>query len=301
MSPVPRAATPPVFVTGMHRSGTTMLVNLLTRLGGFFGSRLDPNTEDFFFMRRNEWVLRRAGGAWDYPLPAKRFLAFERFFEDALDLLRHDVASPRFGDFSGGRALDGAWGFKDPRNVFTLGLWTRVFPGARLVYIRRNGVDAANSLFVRERARWRERGETGYLRIRPLMGRWRDALKSTESFEPYLLSTRCLTLEDSFALWEEYVGEGEQVFDAFDGPKLALGYEAFIAEPEQLEAVARFCGLAPAPGAVAAAVAHIDRARSFAFVHDPALREFYEKVRGTRHMQALGYGEITGAMAKDRA
>ncbi len=65
---------PPVIVAGMHRCGTTMLVRLLTRVGGFFGTRLDPNAEAFFFLRLNEGVLRRAGGAWDYPLSTVRYL-----------------------------------------------------------------------------------------------------------------------------------------------------------------------------------------------------------------------------------
>lgn len=297
-------AVPPVIVTGMHRSGTTLVVRLLRGLGAFFGSNLDPNAEDFFFMRLNEWIMRRAGGAWDYPLPTLRFLGHPRFLEDTRRFLGQQVEGPAFTAFTGRKGAPdprgGAWGFKDPRAIFTFAAWEGVFPAAKLLYLRRNGVDAANSLFVREASRWRQdQGAAGavrdtrYLEIRPLLGRLRDALKSTESFEAYLLSTRCLTLEESFRLWEEYVTEGERLFAAHPGPKLDLRYEALIASPEeQLDRVARFCGLAPSAAQLREIVAPIDRTRAFAFLQDDRARAFYDTVRGSPLMQALGYGEI---------
>ena len=65
---------PPVFIFGMHRSGTTLLVKLLHELGLFAGNNWDPNAEPWYLLRRNEWILRRAGGAWDRPTPALDFL-----------------------------------------------------------------------------------------------------------------------------------------------------------------------------------------------------------------------------------
>ncbi len=294
-------ASPPVVVTGMHRCGTTMLVRLLSGLGGHFGARTDPNAEDYFFMRLDEWVMRRAGGAWDYPLPTLRYLRHPRFFDDTAGLLARTVASPRFADFTGGHSLDpasGPWGFKDPRAVFTFPLWSRVFPGAKLVVIQRNGVDAAQSLATREAARWKgDREDDAYLRIRPLMGRWQDVLKSTESFENYLFSTRCLALEDAFDLWQEYVTEAEALLARYEGPKLAVRYEALIAEPEaQLERITRFCGLSATPEAIREAARGIDRSRAYAFLGHEPLVGFYERVRGSHAMQALGYGDIPGAV-----
>ena len=293
------AASPPVVVTGMHRCGTTLLVRLLAGLGGHFGARTDPNAEDYFFMRLDEWVMRRAGGAWDWPLPTPAFLRHPRFFDDAAGLLARAVAGPRFREFTGGRPLAGPWGFKDPRAVFTFPLWARVFPGAKLLVIRRNGVDAAHSLASREAARWRDRpAGDDYLRIRPLMGRWQDALKSTESFENSRFSTRCLALADAFALWEEYVAEAEALLARHDGPTLALRYEDLVAEPEsQLALAAPFCGLPAEPEAIRTAARGIDRSRAFAFLESEPLRRFYGAVRGTRWMQELGYGAVPGADA----
>ena len=417
---------PPIVVTGMHRCGTTLLVRLLAGLGGHFGARTDPNAEDYFFMRLDEWVMRRAGGAWDWPLPTPAFLRHPRFFDDAAGLLARAVAGPRFREFTGGRPLAGPWGFKDPRAVFTFPLWARVFPGAKLLVIRRNGVDAAHSLASREAARWRDRpagddylrirplmgrwqdalkstesfenylfstrclaladafalweeyvaeaeallaravagprfaeftggrslgpgagpwgfkdpravftfplwshvfpgakllvirrngvdaahslatreaarwaggpGDDTYLHIRPLMGRWQDVLKSTESFENYLFSTRCLTLEDAFALWEEYVAEAESLLERYDGPKLAVRYEDLVAAPEeQLGRIAHFCGWTAASHRVREVGCEVDRSRAFAFLGNEPLLRFYDAVRGSRWMQALGYGQIPGS------
>lgn len=279
---------PPVIVTGMHRSGTTMLVELLRKSGAFFGANRDPNAEDYFFMRLNEWIMRRAGGAWDYPLPTRRYLDFERFFADTLAFISHRVAETGAAE----HALP--WGWKDPRAVFTLRLWEQVFPGARLLYIRRNGVDSANSLFVRERDRWLDgRRDSHYLQIRPLIGRLRDAIPRYESFENYLFSTRCLTLEESFRLWEEYVEEGEALFEWFPGPKMDIRYESLIEEPEaHLQRVLTFCGLELDPTRLRDLISWIDPVRAYAFVGNADLCHFYEQIKNTPLMQRLGYGAI---------
>ena len=288
---------PPIIVTGMHRSGTTLLVGLLSQLGASFGTRTDPNAEDLFFLRLNEWVMRRAGGAWDYPLPTVKFLGNQRFFDDVLDLLARIVRSES-STVAGERfkppPAEVVWGWKDPRAVFTFPLWGRVFPGAKLIYIRRNGVDAASSLLTRERNRWREeRNDARYLQIRPLMGRWQDLFKSMESFESYLFSTRCLTLYDAFELWEEYVAQGERLFTSYSGPKLALQYERLIADPEgQLDLVARFCDLPATASSIAGSARGINTGRAHAFLADETLCRFYGEVKDSPWMRALGYDAI---------
>ena len=294
---------PPIVVAGAHRCGTTLLVELLGELGVFFGASVDPNLESYFFLRLNEWVLRRAGGAWDWPLPARSFLANERFAADALAVLAAEIGSHGFVGFTGrlgylrtlgSRTDRRPWGWKDPRNVFTFGLWQRLFPGARLLYIQRNGVDAAHSLQTRESARWKD-GATlhDYPSFRPLRRRLGEGCRLYDRLEGYLFSTRCLTLEESFRLWEEYSAQGVELLASYAGPKLCVRYEDLIADPTaQLEAVTRFCGLDPTPADMARAAAGVRRGRAFAFLRDEHLGRFYREVRHTPWMQRLGYGEI---------
>ena len=83
-----------------------------------------------------------------------------------VECLRRTVASYRAIEFLGaGRllryrsvhSLPFAWGWKDPQTIFTLPLWLKLFPDAKLIYLTRNGVDVAASLLTREQKRLAKR------------------------------------------------------------------------------------------------------------------------------------------------
>src|ERR1700733_10810901 len=148
----------PVIFIGMHRSGTSMLGRLLEELGMFFGALKDENNEAMFFQDLNEWLLNQCGGRCDNPAP------FNEYFwrsDEAVKwtelYLRNLLASPRCIQFLGARStLRGIGGLTmpqrsiDPRNTFTLPIWLRICPTAKVVSIERNGVDVAQSLRARE-------------------------------------------------------------------------------------------------------------------------------------------------------
>ena len=52
----------PVIIIGMHRSGTTMITDMLRRLGLFVGNDLEENSESMFFINHNDWLLNQSGG-----------------------------------------------------------------------------------------------------------------------------------------------------------------------------------------------------------------------------------------------
>jgi len=295
--------TPPIVVAGMHRSGTALVVDLLQNSGCFFGARLDPNQEDFFFLLRNEWLMRRAGGAWDHPLPLLSFLSQPECFDSSLDFLRRHVRSPRFSRFTGylayfsgkwGRGAVRPWGFKDPRNTFTFPLWRRVFPGARLIYVRRNGVDVAESLRNRSLHQLRSIGKRpGILSLESLPRRLARAVSSFESFDHQLHSSRCFSLQESFRLWEEYVEQGERLFEEYQGPKLALRFEELVTNTGEVFAqLASFCGLSGDQSPRADLIARVRPERARAFLARDDLREFYRSVQQTRWMRRLGYDAL---------
>lgn len=128
------------------------------RIRDVFGARKDQNNEALFFQDLNEWLLSQCGGRWDNPTP------FNQYFwrsDEAVKwtelYIRNLLASPRRIQFLGARhALGGIgglgmpWGWKDPRNTFTLPIWLRIFPDAKVVSIERNGIDVAQSLRARE-------------------------------------------------------------------------------------------------------------------------------------------------------
>src|SRR5205814_6378464 len=121
------------------------------------------------------------------------------------------LASPRCIQYLGARRflegglrqLNAPWGWKDPRSTFTLPMWLRIFPNAKVVSIERNGVDVAESLRARE-VRILQAAPDYYRRYRGLF-----------FLHPrrggFANSPRCLALEDAFALWEEYTSQAEAV------------------------------------------------------------------------------------------
>ncbi|MEZ5023867.1 MAG: sulfotransferase [Chitinophagales bacterium] len=54
----------------------------------------------------------------------------------------------RFKDI---RDLDIPWGWKEPRNSFTLEFYKELFPDAKIIHIYRNPIDSANSYLKRDR------------------------------------------------------------------------------------------------------------------------------------------------------
>lgn len=290
----------PVIITGMHRSGTTLLARLLSDLGLFLGHRVEDNHEALFFLHLNEVLLRQAKASWDYPDPIRDFLRNPTVVRMTLECLRGDLLSWRVHRYLGWwnwlryRSLarfDRPWGWKDPRTVFTLPLWLDLFPGAKIIYIVRNGVDVARSLVVREeryllwqQARFRERAH-------------RPSRRSRLERVGFRGSARCLTLEGAFTLWQEYVARAEEVLGQVGNERLVVKYEDFVHRPiPHLRALAAFCGLSGVGAKdFEEAARQVDPRRAYAFVSHPDLLAFFGRVRTHPWMQRYGYGEFAGA------
>ena len=57
----------PIIITGMHRSGTTLLSKILEKNGVFIGRYKEINNESKFFLRINRWMFTMLGASWDNP------------------------------------------------------------------------------------------------------------------------------------------------------------------------------------------------------------------------------------------
>ena len=284
----------PVILLGMHRSGTSLVARVLDELGLFQGHELQENHESTYFLGVNDTLLKRAGASWDHPGVFREFLKNAEALAHTLRCLRDDLSSGRRISGYLGTAwlpqhrtlskLDKPWGWKDPRTVFTLPLWLRLFPGARVVYVSRNGVDVAASLRARELKELARRGKEYGKKARQLSS---HSMLERAGFKG---SARCLTLEGAFALWEEYVAEAEAALAAVSNERLVLNYEQFLADAKgQLPGLAKFCGLTAPADAAGRAAACVNPGRANAFLDDPELNAFYQKVRGSDWMRRYGY------------
>jgi hypothetical protein len=292
----PLSLRPPVILLGMHRSGTSLIARLLDELGLFQGAELQEDHEAVYFLDVNDRLMRRIGAAWDNPGPTRRFL------EDppALDLTARcfaaDLASKHLKGYLGLKRylkvrslakFDQPWGWKDPRTVFTLPAWLKLFPAAKLVYIVRNGVDVAASLRVREQRELARRIKEFDAKAKQLN---KHSMLERAGFKG---SARSLTLDGGFSLWEEYVAEAERLLTAVPNDRVVVGYEQFLADPAaHLPPLAKFCGLDATPEQIVQACDSVNAGRGKAFLKDPDLRAFYETVRRTRWMTKYGYSEI---------
>lgn len=284
---------PPVIILGPHRSGTTLVVKLLKELGFFAGKDIEENQESRFFLMRNEWLIRRSGGSWDNPLPARKIISVEHLFETATSLMQDSLSSWRFASYSGifsRRLRDTSWGWKDPRNTFTFPIWSMIFPRAKLLYINRNGVDCANSLFVRETKLEKSR-KRNIFTIRPTLSRLVNIFREYELYS--LRSLRCKMFLECFRIWEEYTSEAENTYSSFDGNKIKLRYENLLAKPiEFTKELAEFADVQSSKGAIDTAISMINPTRSLAFLREDQLKGFYKEYKNTDMMKRLGYDSI---------
>jgi hypothetical protein len=141
-----------IWVLGMHRSGTSLVAQLMHALGLDMGpedhlmgpSPANPtgHWENEPISEINDELLARLRGSWlDPPIfPA----GWERWPElDDIRRRARDVINQEFGGSK-------AWGFKDPRTCLTLPFWQRLLPPMRYVVCLRNPLDVAFSLEARE-------------------------------------------------------------------------------------------------------------------------------------------------------
>lgn len=277
---------PPVIIIGMHRSGTSMVSRALAAAGLFTGKMRDPNDEALFFMRLNRWLLRQAGGAWDRPEPIHDLWHNTEVRELTADYLRYAMTTPHVASYLGwGRylryrspaRLNVPWGWKDPRNTFTLPIWLDIFPEARVIHVYRHGVDVAASLRVREQ-RILASSIQLYKKRRKWNVYWLRLMR-----KGLMNSLPCLSLEGGLALWESYLEQGKAHVNRLGGSAIEIRYEDFVAEPlETIATLADFCEITTDHTTIdAARIAKTDRA--FAYRGKLELQDFADQAAERLH------------------
>jgi len=139
-------------VVGMHRSGTSLCAQLLSRAGVtmlYEDTRQadqwneDGYFEDVEFVSLNEALLHMAGGSWLVPPPAGRIWDVA----DALQDVIRSAIDKRSGIYK--------WGFKDPRTALTVHCYWPFLAGAdpHFVHMTR-GKDAVVDSLLRRTQDW---------------------------------------------------------------------------------------------------------------------------------------------------
>ena len=268
----------PIVVIGMHRSGTRLLVEILDKLGVFMGADRQGDAESVTFMLTNEGILHQCGALWSEPMSAHFMLAQPDAAEQLAVSVRETLAVQldTYAGASGWQLAASAketpaFGWKDPRNTFTLPVWKRVFPNLRAIHIVRHGVDVAASLARRHAEALRAAtGESTPSALTVI----RDHALGV------LSSRRGWTLAEALTMWEQYVEKAREESATLGERALEVRYEDLLTQPERvIPAIARLCRV-PKPAQLEALLDDLDPSRAFAFRHDPELVSFAEAARG---------------------
>ena len=266
----------PIVVIGMHRSGTRVLVEILDRLGVFMGADRQADSESVTFMLINEAILHQCGALWSEPMSAHFLLSQPDAVERLAPFARGELAAQldRYAGPSGWH-LDATrkelppFGWKDPRNTFTLPVWKRVFPNLKVIHVVRHGVDVAASLARRHAEALR--AATGEL-VPSALTVIRDHALGI------LSSRRGWTLAEALTMWEQYVEKARQESAALGERALEVQYEDLLTQPAHVvPAIAKFCEVAaPVQGA---SISWLEPSRAFAFRRNPQLLAFAASAR----------------------
>jgi hypothetical protein len=130
-----------LIIAGFHRSGTSLLTQVLDKAGLFIGDDLlDANPhnpkghfEDVEVIRLHDRLLAAGGRTWQVTegfiphIPRHHWAAFEAF------------VTSRNRDHR-------LWGFKDPRVCHFLSLWKHLVPDAKIVMVFRHPASCVHSL-----------------------------------------------------------------------------------------------------------------------------------------------------------
>ena len=140
----------PLIIIGMHRSGTTLVADALNSAGVFMGVFREHNGEALHFLSLNQQMLAAAGADWLNPVvPAKE--ADKTL--PACQIFAEHIKSPSSNPLRLRLMHNLKWGWKDPRNTFTLPRWLERFPQAKVLHVIRDGRAVAMSLKVRNQVK----------------------------------------------------------------------------------------------------------------------------------------------------
>ena len=283
----------PVIIIGMHRSGTSLLTRTLRELGFFMGADANRNDESAYFNAINAWLFRQASATWDRPEGVAGLLDDEQLLPLLRDYVNGILHGPSAWRFIGWRRgllawrtlaeIAAPWGWKDPRNTFTLPLWLSLYPEAKVLHIYRHGVDVAQSLRLRSEQAC-EASRRRYSRRRRLS--WLNPLAPKSSGFAHQPGVR--QLAGGFDLWQRYVGLAQRHVAALGERAFGIKYETLLSDPDtQLQRIVAFCGVPARDQRVIAAARQFRPERAYAFRKHPELASFADQHRG--QLTAFGY------------
>ena len=267
-----REGLSPILISGMHRSGTSMVTNILNKCGLIVGRKLDVNNESLFFQRINIWMMSLMGSSWDNPSSFKR--VDSKIKEDIVSQLE-DLISSRANTLYFGWAsiikkdsfhnITDPWGWKDPRNIFTQEIWRQVFPGMKTIEVIRHPIDTASSLMNRQKKEIAldiNRKKTSANVVKALLSISHTNYNSSMILNSY---------QDCFKLIESYYN---QIAIEQSQYRLVVRFEDILENPEiEVLSLLDYCELSVGKAKFDQILSSIDSTRKYAYRNNSELAD----------------------------
>lgn len=279
----------PLIILGMHRSGTSLAVRLLTAVGFHMGYQLSRDAEAVFFQKLNRRIFRAVDVKWGYVDPLIEAMQDQSFVEEqTLTMLSALFTEKRllggeikisefFGPQHWPEVIQNKmryWGWKDPRTTITFPIWLRIFPNAKVLHLLRNGIDVAISTHRRT------------------LRQQKNFLKRTLPFD---YSPITLDFEYCFQLWQVYVSFVlENKYHISKGNYLEVRFEDLLSEPDKhLRSISEFVEYPVQDEKLHAAIEQVNRNRLNNSKFASKYRQQIPSLASNSLMQQLGYTYIT--------
>ena len=234
----------PIIITGMHRSGTSLLSQILMSNNMSVGEKLDVNYESIYFQRINKWLLSCNGSSWDNPT------TFNNLDEKDINILKNklmNILNNRFTNtlYFGLSNIfmnksfykqKNVWGWKDPSNVFTVRVWKELFPNIKIINITRNPLDVSNSLLIRQSKL--QKLDLGFQSN--LLSMFLPVLSINKG--NVLSSFKLSSIDDCLTLYDKYLKQMKINNIMFNDNILNINYDCLLNYPEkELLKIFDFC------------------------------------------------------------
>ena len=265
-----REGLSPVLISGMHRSGTSMVTSILSKCGLIIGRKLDANNESLFFQRINIWMMSLMGSSWDNPSSFKRLDS--KIKEDIVSQLEGLINSRGNTLYFGWRSIikkdsfyniTVPWGWKDPRNIFTQEIWKEVFPYMKTIEIIRHPIDTASSLMNRQKKEIAldiNRKKTSTNVVKALLSISHTNYNSSMILNSY---------QDCFKLIESYYN---QIATEQSQYRLVVRFEDILENPEvEVLSLLDYCELSVGKAKFDQILSSIDSTRKYAYRNNSEL------------------------------
>ena len=276
----------PILLSGMHRSGTSMVTKILKDFGLEVGYKLDANNESLFFQRINIWMMSLMGSSWDNPQTFNNIN--DGIKEDIVNQLQKLMDSRANSLYFGWTNviknksfidIEKPWGWKDPRNVFTQNIWREVFPNFKMIQIIRHPIDIALSLMKRQKKEIR----SDILRKK----RNSNVIKAllSISHSNYNSSMVLNSYDDCFKLIEIYFDE---ITRNSSSNCMLVKFEDILSNPElEIRLLLDFCNISYNPEQLSEIISAIDSTKGYSYKANSKFLDLENKAKDL--MIKMGY------------